>query len=146
MLFLCFCSSVFSLGTEEVKGDYDVTFKYSMTVKSGEGYAGEGIEPVISIEQKENGLFDITLPQFFFTDTKKIGQFTIADVEGAADENGNILFALKDATSTDGNYDIIIYWLKGTVSEEKKLDLKVQMKVGKMPFKMTVCYDGTKQL
>ncbi len=138
MTWAFFAASITWAQSVDISGDYKTTFSYSMMVKSGDGSAGDGVLPIVSIEPVDEGHVNITLPPFVFSDKMKIESFVIENVELSQDDNGSLLF-IKKFSSNDGNYEISGYGLSGSI-KKGKLDMKVVYKAGKMPFKLTVNY------
>ena len=116
--------------------EFNVNFDYSMSVKSGKGSSGD--EPSVVKVVSEGNKCSVTIPKFYMSEDRCVNSYKIEGVEYV--KNGDVI-ELKGSnlTSNDGKNDIIIYDLKGKI-ENGKLDLTVLIKVGKMPFKLTVHY------
>ena len=104
---------------------------------------GPGLESIVSVALHADKMC-IALPRFFFTDDKVIPPFEIPNVSYVLHDNGEIDFAYKNqhinVSDESGNQkEITIYDIKGTIIEGK-LDMAVNFKYGKMPFRLTVHY------
>ncbi|MCR4742452.1 MAG: calycin-like domain-containing protein [Treponema sp.] len=141
ILFIFFETSFIFAQERDIFGEYEVSFGYSMTVKSGPGSSGPDVKPIVKITEVDENHVNIILPDFVFSEKMKVASFEIKNVELSDIEEGKEL-KLGKFTSSDGNYQITGYSLQGKI-QSGLLDFKVTYKAGKMPFKLTVNYKST---
>ncbi len=116
--------------------DYRCSFVYRVATTSGEGMCSEGTDPIVKIDFENN---KISFPDFVFTESKTIPEYTVTEVE-ITEKSDGIIEVRKDSfeINEDGkniNGKKIIGIIKGD-----DLELEVVLKVGKMPFNLKVRY------
>ncbi|MCR4790851.1 MAG: calycin-like domain-containing protein [Treponemataceae bacterium] len=130
--------------SSELEGQYEVAFDYSMTVKSGKGSCGldengNEILPIVVISADGEAKVNVRIPQFTFSAEKKIESYEIPSVDCLLSEDGCLMFSGKNITCQAGDKTMIVYYIDGKV-KDGKLEMKMQVKAGKMPFKLTIKY------
>lgn len=116
--------------------DYKCTFVYKVATSSGIGKCTEGTDPIVKIDYENN---KITFPDFVFTDTKTIPEYTVSDVEMNKKSDGVIEIRKDSFELIQAGKKITGKKLYGTVNADE-LELEVILKVGKMPFNLKVTY------
>jgi len=116
--------------------DYRCCFVYKVAGTSGTGKCTEGTDPIVKIDFENK---EITFPDFVFTESKTIPEYTVTGVEMIAGTNGTFEIQKDKFEINKGGKTITGKKLYGTVKGDE-LDLEVILKVGKMPFNLNVKY------
>jgi len=116
--------------------DYKCTFVYKVATSSGEGKCSEGTDPIVQIDFENK---TISFPDFVFTESKTIPEYTVTTVEMNARSDNSIEVKKDNFEINQDGKKIIGKKLYGIVRGDE-LELEVVLKVGKMPFNLKVNY------
>jgi len=116
--------------------DYNCTFVYKVAGTSGTGKCSEGIDPVVKIDFEKK---EITFPDFVFTESKTIPEYSVDEIEIKTNSDGSIEIQKDKFEVNQDGKTITGKKLYGIVKGDD-LELEVVLKVGKMPFNLKVKY------
>jgi len=116
--------------------DYRCSFVYKVATSSGIGNCSEGTDPIVSIDFENK---KIRFPDFVFTETKTIPEYSVDEIEIKTNSDGSIEIKKDKFEVNQDGKTITGKKLYGTVKGDE-LELEVVLKVGKMPFNLKVKY------
>jgi len=116
--------------------DYRCSFVYRVATTSGEGNCSEGTDPIVKIDFENK---KISFPDFVFTESKTIPEYTVTEVE-ITEKSDGIIEVRKDSFEINENGKNINGKKISGIIKGDDLELEVVLKVGKMPFNLKVRY------